>query len=137
MKQEVIDLAKYRMVKAEECRKDGELLLAQGSIHGAINRLYYAAFHSARALLATKERDAGSHSGVITLFSKYIVKEGLLFPETAKVLSRALERRLDSDYEDYAEIGLKEEEKMKDEVKDFIESCSKLLEKVLEKKTDD
>ncbi len=62
MKQEIIDLARYRMRKAEECFKDGELLLEQGSIPGAINRLYYTTFHAARALLATKEMDASSHS---------------------------------------------------------------------------
>ncbi len=136
VKQKIIDLAKYRITKAEECFKDGELLLTQGSIHGAINRFYYAAFHVARALLASKEVDAASHSGVITLFSKHIVKEGLLFPETAKALSRALERRLDSDYEDYAEFSLKEAEKLKDEVRDFIKGCSDVLERFLEKENE-
>lgn len=134
VEQKIIDLAKYRITKAEECFKDGELLLNQGSIQGAINRFYYAAFHSARALLATKKVDTSSHSGVITLFSKHIVKEGILFPKIAKILSRALERRLDSDYEDYAEFNLKEVEKMKDEVRDFITSCSNILKGFLESK---
>ncbi|MEK9150180.1 MAG: HEPN domain-containing protein [Candidatus Desantisbacteria bacterium] len=133
MKQKIIDLARYRMAKAEDCFKDGELLLVQGSIHGAINRFYYAAFHAARALLATKEIDAASHSGVITLFSKHIVKEGFLFPKIAKTLSRALERRLDSDYDDYTELSLKEAEKMKNEVRDFIKNCSEVLERFLKR----
>lgn len=48
-------LAKHRMERAEAACKDGDLLAEQSSLRGAINRYYYAAFHAARALLATQE----------------------------------------------------------------------------------
>lgn len=107
MKSEIIDLAWHRMNRAKEAFRDGELLSEQGSTRGAIGRFYYAAFHAARALLATKEVDSSKHKGVILLFSKHFVKENIIFPKTAKALSRSFEKRLDSDYEDYATLPLK------------------------------
>ncbi|MEW6104400.1 MAG: HEPN domain-containing protein [bacterium] len=137
MEQEIIDLAKYRLKRAKECLKEGEILFKKGLIKGAINRFYYAVFHSARSLLALKKTDSKTHSGVITLFSKHFVKEGLFFPEKAKILSRSLERRIDSDYEDYAEISLQDGERMKGEVKVFVKDCSELLNKFLSKEKEE
>lgn len=127
MKRESRSLARYRMDRARASFKDGLVLLREGSPNGAIGRFYYAAFHAARALLATKELDASRHTGVIRLFSQHFVKTGLVFPETAKVLSRSFEKRLDSEYEDYIQFTKKEAEAVRDEVQDFIQACEKTL----------
>jgi uncharacterized protein (UPF0332 family) len=115
------------MGRARETFKDGLVLLKEGSCNGAIGRFYYAAFHAARALLATKGLDPPRHTGVIKLFSQHFVKPGLVFPETAKVLSRSFERRLDSEYEDYVEFSKKEAEQVRDEVHEFMQACEKAL----------
>jgi len=127
VKRESRSLARYRMDRARASFKDGLVLLREGSPNGAIGRFYYAAFHAARALLATKELDASRHTGVIRLFSQHFVKTGLVFPETAKVLSRSFEKRLDSEYEDYIQFTKKEAEAVRDEVQDFIQACEKTL----------
>jgi HEPN domain len=69
-----------------------------------VNRLYYAAFYAARALLATRDVDAARHSGLITVFQQHFVKTGLVPAETGKVLARAFEKRQTSDYGDLATI---------------------------------
>jgi HEPN domain len=69
-----------------------------------VNRLYYAAFYAARALLATRDVDAARHSGLITVFQQHFVKTGLVPAETGKVLARAFEKRQASDYGDFATI---------------------------------
>ena len=61
-------LVKYRLEQAHQALHDGQMLRSAGSLRGALNRIYYAAFHAARALLATKGLDASKHSGVIALF---------------------------------------------------------------------
>ncbi len=133
MKSEIVDLAYHRMKRAKEAFRDGELLLNQGSIWGAVGRFYYAAFYAARALLATRELDSSKHKGVILLFSKHFVKENIIFPETAKALSRSFEKRLDSDYEDYVEFSSEDVKAVSEEVLSFIEACQQALEKLLEK----
>ena len=127
MKREVKALARYRMDRARETFEDGTVLLREGSPNGAIGRFYYAAFHAARALLAVKRLDAPRHTGVIKLFSQHFVKTGVIFPETAKVLSRSFEKRLDGEYEDYVQFTKQEAEQVRDEVREFIRACEKAL----------
>jgi len=127
MKKESRSLARYRMDRARESFKDGLVLLREGSPNGAIGRFYYLAFHAARALLATKGLDASRHTGVIKLFSQHFVKTGLVFPETAKVLSRSFEKRLDSEYEDFVSFNKKEAGQVRNEVLKFIQACEKAL----------
>lgn len=71
------DLARWRMEKAERTFQEGLHLLKANYLSGAVNRFYYAAFTGVRALLATKGLDAAKHSGVISLFNKEFVKNGL------------------------------------------------------------
>ncbi|MFQ6083464.1 MAG: HEPN domain-containing protein [Candidatus Aminicenantia bacterium] len=75
-----IELAKYRIKKAQENLKESEDSLKQKHWGLSVNRSYYAMFTSVRALLALKELDSSKHSGVIALFNQYIIKTGL-FPK--------------------------------------------------------
>lgn len=100
VKAEVTALARHRMPRAREAFDEGDLLLSKGSPMGAVNRFYYAAFHAARALLATREIDSSRHSGVITLFQKHFLTTGLVSVGHAKALPRSFEKRQNMDYAD-------------------------------------
>lgn len=78
------------------------MLLEGGRSASAVNRFYYAAFHAARALLATRGLDSSRHAGVIALFQQHFVKTGDFPLDVARALPRAFEKRLNSDYEDFA-----------------------------------
>jgi uncharacterized protein (UPF0332 family) len=84
-------LARHRLARAREASQDGRLLLAAGSHASAVTRFYYAAFHAARALLATRGLDSSRHSGVIALFQQHFVKPGVIAADIARALPRALE----------------------------------------------
>ena len=75
--QEHIDLALYRMDKAEEALTDAQDALRQGKCANAANRSYYAFFHAVRALFALEAKDFRKHSGVIANFQKDYVKTGV------------------------------------------------------------
>jgi len=128
MKPEWAALARHRLQRARETFQDGVALLERGALSSAVNRLYYAAFYAARALLATEGLDASRHSGVITLFGQRFVKDGTIPPETAKVLPRSFEKRLDTDYEDFASLEEGEVEAVKQDVERFLQACERLLE---------
>lgn len=134
MKKEVIALARYRMSRSRETFNDGLRLLDEGSLNGATNRFYYAAFYAARALLAARELDSSKHSGVISLFNKHFVKTGTIEPDKAKILKKSFEKRQDIDYEDFVEITRPEVENLKEKVLAFIDTCEKVLEQLFEKK---
>lgn len=63
-----------------------------------INRLYYACFHAARAVLYTKGFDTAKHSGVLSLIDKELVHEGDLPREQSQTLRELFVERQDADY---------------------------------------
>jgi uncharacterized protein (UPF0332 family) len=134
MKDQVTVLAKYRLSRARETFDDGMKLLKDGTLNSVINRFYYAAFYAARALLATKELDSPKHSGVISLFNKHFVKTGKIDPDKARILKKSFEKRQDTDYEDFVEVGRSEVEDLKDKILEFVDECERGLEDLLKKK---
>ena len=57
MKEMFLDLAKYRVQRAFETKKDAEILLKSDNLIEAVNRIYYANFYAVKSLLATKMQD--------------------------------------------------------------------------------
>lgn len=133
MKGEIETLARYRLSRAEEAWRDAVVLLGRNSLISAVNRFYYAAFYAARALLATEEIDSSRHSGIITLFNQHFVKTGRIPVEVGKVLSRSFEKRLDTDYEDFASLEQDEVEQIKEDVRKFVTVCQQVFEAMVGK----
>lgn len=84
-------LARHRLARARDALVESRTLFEAGRLGGTINRFYYAAFHAARALLATKRLDSARHSGVIALFQQHFVKTGVIGVDVARALPRAFE----------------------------------------------
>jgi len=117
------ELANHRISRAHEALEAAALLIEQCHFASALNRLYYATFYAARALLATKALDSSRHSGVIALFQEHFVKTGLISPDTARALPRAFEKRQTSDYGDFSEPT-------RDEVLSLRTRCRRSLRRV-------
>jgi uncharacterized protein (UPF0332 family) len=92
------DLIRYRMERAGETLQEARLMLEHGHLHGAANRIYYACFYAAVALLLTRGLSSSKHSGVMALFNRHFVKEGIVPVELGKFYSRMFDHRLVSDY---------------------------------------
>ena len=122
-------LARHRMERAAASCAEGDLLADQLSHRGAMNRYYYAAFHAARALLATRDVDSLRHAGVIALFQQHFVKTGAFPADIARARPRSFEKRLSSDYSDFVEISAEEAEKVRGEVHAFVNACREILER--------
>lgn len=131
MKPEVLALARHRFARAREALAEGERLLATDSPRGAVNRLYYATFYAARALLATKERDTSKHRGVISMFQREFVKTGRVNRDLARVLPRLFEKRQRTDYADFADVGLEEASDLHDQARAFVDECERVLERLV------
>jgi uncharacterized protein (UPF0332 family) len=127
VKPEVMTLARHRLRRARETLHEGDLLRDANADVGAINRYYYAAFYAARALLATLQLDSAKHSGVIALFNRHFVKPRTVSPDIARVLVRAFEKRLQSDYADFARTEPEDLERFAIDVRAFVEACEDAL----------
>lgn len=67
-------------------------------VHDALSRLYFAAFHWTRALLAGAGIEAKTHQGVQALLSMHFIRTGRLAPEQQHTLSRLETWRGKADY---------------------------------------
>lgn len=92
------ELAKIYVKKAEEKLKSAQILLKENLIDDAISRAYYAAFLSIKALLLLLGSDVKTHTGLITMFNLKVIKEGLLPKDIGKYLHELFDARQASDY---------------------------------------
>lgn len=88
-----IQKSEQTMVEARDCAKMGHWSLAA-------NRLYYALFHVASALLVDKGYTSKTHSGIICIIGQEFVTKGLLTSEDGRLLSRLQNMRQSGDYDD-------------------------------------
>jgi uncharacterized protein (UPF0332 family) len=63
-----------------------------------VNRMYYAAFHAATALLIKNGLHAGTHQGVYILLSRHFIKDGILSVEEGRLFARLETLREKGDY---------------------------------------
>ena len=62
------------------------------------NRLYYAVFHAALALLINDGYQTATHRGIVSLFGLHYIKTGIFSIEEGKMYSRLQTMRDESDY---------------------------------------
>ena len=90
---------------------------------------------AARAILATIGKDSAKHSGVISLFDKFFVKEGKLSVDASRIFHELKDYREKADYADYPEITkeianneLLKAQRFLNEAKQYIEGYKSLEE---------
>lgn len=123
-------LATHRLTRARDALGEADLLASANRWNGALNRLYYAAFYAARALLALKHLDSSRHSGVIALFQEHFVRTGTVQPDTARALAQAFARRQRSDYGDFADAEATEVQALREQVDRFVRACEEIVNRV-------
>lgn len=134
IKQERIDLSKYRMEKAFERLEASKILLESSLWNDAINRSYYAVFTGARSLLALFGLDSKKHSGVISLFNRCFIQTNILPKNLSKIITSAKEGRESSDYADFIEHTQEEAQTQYEEAKNFLETVQTLTDKIIKNK---
>ncbi len=119
-----VSLTAALMAKAETACSSARVLLNVGDVDGACNRAYYAMFDAARAaLLASaapvKPEIGKTHRGLINAFSNHLVKNGPVSKEMGRLLNRAEEIRLVSDYKGDS-IELVDAKEMAEQAETFV-----------------
>ena len=94
-------LCRYRLERAEEDLLAAENIHQSGFYKAAINRSYYAIFHSIRAVNILDGFDASKHSSVIAHFNQFFVHTGEFDKTTYKLIDSAYRIREKCDYSDF------------------------------------
>ena len=95
-------LVRYRMQRADETMEEVSLLSEHGHYNAAVNRLYYACYYAAEALLLHNHISASTHAGVKSMLGLHFVSKGILSLAHGKTFNTLFEKRHSSDYEAFA-----------------------------------
>ena len=81
-----LGLMKYRIDRADETMEEVRILADQAHYNAAVNRLYYACFYAAQALLLKHHISANTHSGVKAMLGLHFVSKGIISIDDGKTL---------------------------------------------------
>jgi len=121
------EIVKYRLEKANDTLAEIPILIENKFYRTAANRLYYACFYAATALLINAGYHVHTHSGVKILLGQHYIKENKIEKTFGKMYNNLFGLRQTGDYED--RIIIKEEniEPYLQPAKDFINKIETLI----------
>jgi len=96
------DIVNYRLERAKDTMLDVRLSIENNRWHNAANRLYYACFYAAMALLINDGYEAHTHNGVKTLLGLHYVKNGIIDIDLSNAYQKMFNIRQTGDYDDLA-----------------------------------
>lgn len=127
--QQRIDIVRYRLENARDTLAEVESHRQNGFYNTAVNRMYYACYYAASALLIANGIETKSHDGVRQKLGQHFVMKGLLSPDMGKFYSRLFSKRSTGDYEDFVSHDLMTVDSLYPTAKLFVETLAKLAEK--------
>jgi uncharacterized protein (UPF0332 family) len=84
---------------AQKALSDAAVLRDSGTDAATVNRLYYACFHAASAVLYAKGHSSTTHRGVLSLSDQHVVQTGEVNGDDGRFLNQM------GDYRDQADYG--------------------------------
>lgn len=121
-------LIAYRIERAYGSLKEAELMVQGDFYNAAINRLYYACYYMAVALLLKKNISAQTHSGVKTMLGMHFISKGKLSISASKIFATLFEKRHSSDYDDFVYCDKEMIDELYPKAEAFIEEVRELIE---------
>ena len=127
-----IEIVRYRIENAHRTMDEVSSHMANGFYNTAVNRMYYACYYAASAMLVAEHITTKSHDGVKQMFSLHFVKTGKVPVELGKSYSRLFDKRTKGDYNDLFDNDQTVCEELYPEAKNFVDSLTRLAQSWLD-----
>jgi len=114
------DIVKFRLEKANETLAEVPVLIENKFHRTAANRLYYACFYAATALLINDGIETHTHSGVKTMLGLHYIKENKIEKMFGTMYDQLFYLRQTGDYGDWVTIE-------EDVVESYLEPAEKFI----------
>lgn len=114
----------YRIEKAQKALDDIHKVLPLELWSIIANRMYYALYYAASALLISDGHKVGTHRGVIALFNLNYVKDGPLKREEGSLFASVFAFRQGSDYDDFIDAS-------QEDIKRLLPQVELLVDKII------
>ena len=119
-------LVTVRLQRAKDTMAEVKGSMQLGYWRMAANRLYYACYYAASALLIQNNFTAHTHAGVINQLGLHFVTKGLISKEQGKLFKQLFILRQSGDYDDWFDIDEKDIKPLIDPAEKFIAEIEKL-----------
>jgi len=116
------------MQKAQESLASAELELNAGHVNFAVNRLYYACFYAATALLLRDGKQFARHSAVKSEFGRTYIKSGRIDVQWNKFYQKLFDDRQEGDYIPTTTFDVSDVSSRLQHAREFIDLVRKLIE---------
>ena len=123
LNEDLINLSKARLFAWST------FVIWQNENKGTVNRAYYAAFHSLRAILILDDFDSKKHSGIIAKFRENYLKTEIFNKEISEYISSLFRVRTASNYDDFFIVSkedsvsqLEKAEKIVSQIKSYLKT---------------
>jgi len=121
------EVVKFRLEKAKNTLAEVPVLIENKFYRTAANRLYYACFYAATALLINDAYETHTHSGVKTLLGLHYIKGNIIDKSFGKMYQQIFNLRQDGDYEDWFDIEEKDIKPLLEPAEKFFETIENLI----------
>ncbi|MDR0972740.1 MAG: HEPN domain-containing protein [Prevotellaceae bacterium] len=121
--EERLAIVAYRKQKASIAMHEAEDVATLEHWNLVANRLYYACYYMASALLISKGFQAQTHVGVLRLIGLHFVNQNLLSREEGRLFSRLFDMRQTGDYDDMFDLS-------REDVTPYINPAKELIRKM-------
>lgn len=115
----------YRLEKSEKTLSDVIKSFEFEMYNTCANRLYYAFYYAASALLIRNGISAHTHSRVLAMINLHYVRNGIFDKSEALLMRRLFSLRQESDYDDFINITA-------EDISPLIDPTKRLLRKIHE-----
>ena len=113
--------------KANTALKETQALYSQGLLPGTISRAYYAIFHSAAAVLLSRDLDIIKPSAVVPFFDREVVKRGLIESSYQRLFIDAYECYQLAEFDIETVVDQRQANSMVDISQAFVQRMEKYL----------
>lgn len=120
-------LVTYRMERAHDTMKEAEVMRREAFYNAAVNRLYYACYYAAVALLLKFNYQSQTHAGVKTLLGLHFVSTGKLSVREGKTFAMLFQKRHSGDYDDFAYCDREMVDELYPQAEEFIQAVQRLI----------
>ncbi len=120
-------MIQYRLEQSEETILDVQLLIENGRLRSAVNRIYYGMFYSLLALGAAYQFETSKHALLIGWFNREFIHKGIFDKKLGKIINKAFNRRTKGDYDSYVVFESEIVNDMFLEMREFISTIKIFL----------
>lgn len=129
---ETIELSQSYLQKAFRTLENIPKYIEMDDYTVAVNRSYYSAFYSLKALEILDNYDSKKHSGVISHFRQKYVKNEICSNRYSDIVGKLQDAREIGDYNIVAEFTIDEAKEFYESAKDFVNEMQRIINNKIE-----